>query len=278
MDLLDNLHESDSIPDQGKAEVVKNRPLVRRPKVIVTIALAALALGGGSAAVLASQYRSAAVSPAAPSKALSAPVAPKSSAHPVTPEVIPTAASLKLDPALFKNPGELAKTIAGKTMTQWINSGSGEANAKLAMGSANSNTYAAEVANKYDIAYQEALLPDKWEANQSLVSWMHNLTLGHAQTLVYNYSTMPSLKLDSANHEAYSAGFTFISLDSVVVNGDQSITITNTELPYDNSLKNSISQLSSQAVDGKQLHTSMTYAVIGGEIKIVNVGAGQTIN
>lgn len=278
MDLLDNLHESDSIPDQGKAEVDENRPFIRRPGVIVTIALAALALGGGSAAVLASQYHSAAVAPATPSKAPSAPVAPKSSALPVTPEVIPAAASLKLDPALFKNPGELAKTIAVKTMTQWINSGSGEANAKLAMGSTNYDTYAAEVAKKYDMAYQEALLPDKWEANQSLVSWMHNLTLGHAQTLAFNYSTTPSLVPDSANHEAYSAGFTFISLDSVVVNGDQSITITDTELPYDNSLKNSVSQLSSQAIDGKQLHTSMTYAVIGGEIKIVNVGAGQTIN
>ena len=278
---LDTPNSSDElgwIPDKGKTNVVESRTFIKRPRVLITLGLAAVVVGGGGAAVLANQSHPAAVATATPSKIPSATTTPESSTRPVTPEAIPAAESLKLDPALINNPNVLAKTIAENTMSQWINSGSGEANAKLAIGSSNYDTYAAEVANKYDIAYQKALLPVNWEANKSLVDWMHNLSLGHAQTLSYNYTTTPSLKRDSANHEAYSAGFTFISLDSVVVNPDQSVTITDTELPYDNSLKNSISQLSSQAVDGKQLHTSMTYAVIGGELKIVNVGVGQVIN
>ena len=276
MDLLDNLHESGSIPDQGKAKVVDNRSFVRRPGVIITIALTALAVGGGSAAVIASQYHPAAVASSTPSKAPSATVPPESSA-PVTPEAIPTAQSLKLDPALINNPEELTKTV-DNTLTHWINSGSGELNAKPAMASADYTAYAANIAGGYDDVYKKALLPDNWESKQSLLDWVNNASTIHAQTLAFNYGTTPSLKIDSANKEAYAAGYRYVSFDGAVTNPDKSVTITDTFLAYDNSKQNSMSQHTSQAVDGKELRTSTTYAVINGELKIIGKTAGQGIN
>jgi hypothetical protein len=206
---------------------------------------------------------------AKPPKAIesSAPTNP-SEAPSVTPEVIPTVESLKLDPALINNPEELTKTV-DNTLTQWINSGSGESNAKPAMESADYTAYAANIASGYDDVYKKALLPDNWESNQSLLDWIHNASTIHAQTLAYNYGTTPSLKIDSANKEAYTAGYKYVSFDGAVTNPDKSVTITDTSLPYDNSKQNSLSQHTLQAVDGKEIRTSTTYAVINGELKII---------
>jgi hypothetical protein len=201
----------------------------------------------------------------------------KAPSEAAAPEAIPTAESLKLDPLLINNPEALAKIYTETTITGWINSGYGEANAKLARNSGNSTTFADGIATAYDKVYEDALLPANWHSIQSLVDFASNIHSVHAQTLDYNYNTMPSLKIDSANKEAYAGGYTFVSLDKVVTNADASVTIRDIELPYNNANKNMISQLSSQTVDGKKVYTTMTYKLEEGKLVMIDQAPGQEI-
>lgn len=200
------------------------------------------------------------------------PGVPTNSAIGPTSDPLPSLESLEIDGSIINDSEQIVNVAIESAIAEWLNSGSGLENARAGIEGGDPLAYASGIASRYDALYIGALLPDDWQDNSELRSWVQETMIPvHARVLAVNFATTPELNLDSANTAAYAVGERVTNVDSFTTHPDGSVTVVTTENAFDNADKNSAKNLEETPVTGEDHHVSRTFGVVDGKLKLLGV-------
>lgn len=183
-------------------------------------------------------------------------------------EKIPTVEELEItDLTLIDKPEELVEKFLN-LRTKWINSGSSENNDLAAHNTEDIQEYANSISKQYDDIYVKALLPDKWEGNQSLNEFVLDEVKIHENTLFHFFKTKHEdnmKKYFPEDKEPYWRKQNFKSVEKIV-NTNGSIIIDATVYDSDNAQNNRV-----DGITGEYNHPSFTFSIVNEKIKLTHI-------
>jgi hypothetical protein len=244
-----------------KGEFIVRKP-VKKTAAIISLLIAAILLLGGCSTAPATASSSSKVSGTSSSEVSSTPA-----------EVLPTVESLEIDSSVLSDPDKLA-TAWMNALTNWDNAGATPENAQAAINSGDVNSYATQIATKFDDLFISAEIVDNWQSKPSLVGFINQVKLMHLATLESYCKT--SFHYSPDDKTPFTYGTKYSQVNSFVKNNDGSFTLVITESDYNNSDQNRAVKLNSGIPFTTTEYTPTdTFVNVDGKVKLSDMIMGN---